>query len=215
MAARPPQHLPRFVPPMLAKSAAPFDSPEHLFEVKWDGTGAWALVERGGLRLLNRRRVEMVERYPEFAFLGRLRPGLVLDGEVVVLRDGKRDFVLLQSREHTRAPLKVRSLARALPATYVVFDLLYDHFKSQMSLPLTARRERLRQIVAGCGSPQLVLSEGVEGRGKAFFREACARGLEGVMAKRLGSPYLPGRRTDAWTKIKRTQTVTRALIGFV
>src|SRR5260370_32464616 len=108
MAARPPQHLPRFVPPMLAKSAAPFDSPEHLFEVKWDGTRALAFVERGGLRLLNRRRVEMVERYPEFAFLRRLRPGLVLDGEVVVLRAGKPDFGRPQSREHTRAPFQVR-----------------------------------------------------------------------------------------------------------
>jgi hypothetical protein len=90
---------------MLAKRGVPFDSPEHLFEIKWDGTRALAFVESRGYRLVNRH------RYPELGFLAQLPAGTVLDGEVVVLRQGKPDFGLLLSRNHARAPLKIRSLA--------------------------------------------------------------------------------------------------------
>jgi bifunctional non-homologous end joining protein LigD len=200
---------------MVAKLASPFDSDEHLFEIKWDGTRTLAFLDHHAYRLANRFRVEMTESYPEFAFLRQLRPGIILDGEMVVLRDGKPDFGLLQSREHTRSPLKVRMLARTLPATYVVFDVLYERYHSVMSLPFQARREHLQKLVEKCGHPQLVLSEGVVGQGKAFFREACQQGLEGIMAKRLNSRYVPGRPTDAWLKIKRSETIHCAIIGFV
>src|SRR5260370_13860550 len=117
--------LPRFVPPMLAKPGVPFDSSEHLFEIKWDGTRVLAFVEQGGFRLVNRHRADVTDRYPELECLGALTAGTVLDGEVVVLQEGKPNFGLLPSRNQARAPLKIQSLARTLPATYVVFDLLY------------------------------------------------------------------------------------------
>jgi ATP-dependent DNA ligase len=102
-----------------------------------------------------------------------------------------------------------------MPATYIVFDLLYDAYQSLLDQPLKARRQRLAQLVKDCGQPGLVLSEGIVGKGIAFFREACAQELEGVVAKRLDSRYLPGQRTDAWIKIKRGETVCCAIIGFV
>src|SRR5207249_12202150 len=77
--------LPRFVPPMLAKPGAPFDSSEHLFEIKWDGTRVLAFVESHNYRLVNRHRADVTERYPELKFLNDLSAGTVLDGEVVVL----------------------------------------------------------------------------------------------------------------------------------
>src|SRR5216683_7608953 len=118
--------LPRFVPPMLAKPGVPFDSPEHLFEVKWDGTRALAFVDSRGYRLVNRHRADVTDRYPELGLLNDLPRGIVLDGEVVVLRQGKPDFGLLLSRNQARSPLKIQFLARILPVTYVVFDLLYE-----------------------------------------------------------------------------------------
>ena len=194
--------LPRFVPPMLAKSGDPFDSPEHLFEVKWDGTRVLAFVESRGYRLVNRHRVDVTDRYPELGFLHDLPAGVVLDGEVVVLRQGKPDFGLLLSRNQARAPLKIQILARTLPATYVVFDLLYDRFESLLALPLVTRRERLEKLIQGCAHPRLVFSQGVVGSGRAFFAEICHQGLEGMMAKCLDSRYRPGHRSDAWIKIK-------------
>ena len=81
--------LPRFIPPMLAKSGVPFDSQEHLFELKWDGTRALAFVDANRYRLVNRHRADVTERYPEFGFLNDLPTGIVLDGEVVSLMGQK------------------------------------------------------------------------------------------------------------------------------
>ena len=192
--------LPRFVPPMLAKSGDPFDSPEHLFEVKWDGTRVLAFVESRGYRLVNRHRADVTERYPELGFLNDLPTGIVLDGEVVVLRQGKPDFSLLLSRNQARASLKIQSLARTIPATYIVFDLIYHRFESLLALPLWARRQRLERVVRACANSRLVFSEGIVGSGRAFFEAVCRQGLEGVVAKRLDGRYRPGRR--AWIKIK-------------
>jgi bifunctional non-homologous end joining protein LigD len=212
---RPTQELPKFIPPMLAKPGTPFDSDEYLFEIKWDGTRTLAFIDHSGYRLVNRRKVDMTSRYPEFSFLEQIKPGTVFDGEVVVLNKGKPDFGLLMSREQSRSSLKIRTLCRTLPATYVVFDLLFDGYASIMAQPLQARRERLRQLVKECDQPYFVLSEGIVGKGKAFFQEACAQNLEGVIAKRLQSRYLPDQRTDAWIKIKRGETVCCAIIGFL
>jgi DNA ligase D-like protein (predicted ligase) len=209
------KQLPRFIPPMLAKPGEPFDSEKHLFEIKWDGTRTLAFIEEGSYRLINRRRIDMTDRYPEMGFLRKVVRGTVLDGEAIVFKDGKPDFTLLMSREQTRSPLKIRNLARLLPATYVVFDLLFESFQPLMALPLQERRQRLEQLVNKLHDPSLVLSEGVIGQGKALFQETCQRGLEGVVAKRLESRYFPGKRTDAWIKIKRGAETICAIIGFL
>src|SRR6266436_6606022 len=162
--------LPRFVPPMLAKRGAPFDSSEHLFEVKWDGTRVLAFVDSRGHRLVNRHRADVTDRYPELGFLNHLPAGAVLDGEVVVLRQGKPDFGLLLSRNQARVPLKIQTLARTFPATYIVFDLIYHQFESLLVLPLWARRQRLERVVRACANPRLVFSEGIVGSSRAFFK---------------------------------------------
>jgi DNA ligase D-like protein (predicted ligase) len=200
---------------MLAKPGEPFDAADYLFEIKWDGTRTLAFIDESGYRLVNRRRIDMTDRYPEFAFLKEIQPGTVLDGEMVVLREGKPDFTLLLSREQARSSLRIRTLARSTPATYIVFDLLYDRFQSLMSEPLQVRRQRLSRMVKGMGQSQFLVSEGVRGRGKTFFKAACRQGLEGMVAKRLQSRYLPGQRTDAWIKVKRRGELFCAIIGFV
>ena len=192
--------LPRFVPPMLAKPGVPFDSSDHLFELKWDGTRVLAFVDSRGYRLVNRHRADVTDRYPELRFLNDLPVGTILDGEVVVLRQGKPDFKLLLSRNQARAPIKIRSLAKTLPATYVVFDLLYHRFESLLALPLWERRQRLETVARACADSKLVFSEGIVGSGRAFFEAVRAEGLEGVVAKRLDGRYRPGRR--AWINIK-------------
>jgi len=138
-----PSTLPRFIEPMLARPGAPFDSSDYLFEIKWDGTRGLAFIEGQNYRLVNRRRIDMTDRYPEFAFLALLPAGTVLDGEIVVLQQGKPDFGLLQSREQARSPLRIRTMARTQPATYIVFDMLFDGYQSLLSRPLQERRERL------------------------------------------------------------------------
>ncbi len=199
---------------MLAKPAEPFDSDQHLFEVKWDGTRCVAFVDRDGLRLVNRRQVDMTYRYPEFARLIGAPPGTVLDGEIVVFDEGKPSFRKLLSRENTSSR-RVKDSAAATPAVYIVFDLLYENFNPLLDKPIEERREKLTTLVGDLQIESLILSEAVTGHGKLFYDQVAAQGLEGIVAKRLGSRYLPGKRTDAWQKIKARQTIPCAIIGFV
>jgi DNA ligase D-like protein (predicted ligase) len=201
---------------MLASPSEPFDSADYLFEIKWDGTRAMAYVEDGEYRIMNRRRLNIAERYPELRELRQLSSGTVIDGEIVVLNsNGRPDFSRLQSREQARSPLKYRALASLSPATYVVFDQLFASGSSLLKKPLVERREILRQTVKRLNSSRIIMSEGVVGSGKKFFREVVEQKLEGVVAKRLNSRYSPGRRTKAWRKIKQLHTILCVVIGYV
>jgi len=199
--AQPPP-LPAFVAPMLAQPGAPFDADDHLFEIKWDGVRMLAVRDASGYRLVNRHRADRTAQYPELACLAQLPTGTILDGELVVLRQGRPDFKLLLSRDQTCQPLKIRLLTQSLPATYVAFDLLYHGYRPLLDQPLRQRRAQLRNVVAALGQPPVVFSEGIVGTGREFFRQVCALGLEGVVAKQLDSRYRPGKRTKAWIKIK-------------
>jgi len=209
-----PEMLTARIPPMLAYFAPPFDSPRHLFEIKWDGTRCLLFLDQGRLRLQNRRLEDITHRYPELAGLaGDLQAtNAILDGELVVLADGRPSFPLLQQREQAADPLKISLLARRLPATYIAFDLLFLNDRPRHLLPLEERRA----LLEGClrESPRLVLSRAVYEHGRAFFAEAVAQGFEGVMAKALGSPYLIGTRSRFWLKIKPRLTEECVIIGY-
>jgi ATP-dependent DNA ligase len=197
--------LPSVIKPMRATSGRPFDDENFLFEIKWDGMRMLAFIEAGGYRLLNRHGRDATARFPEFAFLTKLAPGTILDGEMMVLRDGTPDFALLQSRDKTRSALKIRTLSRVEPATYIVFDVLYENHVCLFKEPLQKRRQRLEGFLQRWIHPRLVLSQSVLGRGRALFTSACEQGLEGIMAKRLDSQYCPGRRSRDWLTIKPRQ----------
>jgi ATP-dependent DNA ligase len=199
---------------MLAKRGAPFDSQAYLFEVKWDGIRAIAFIDTDGYRLMNRRGVDMTLRYPELCFLQGLPAGTILDGEIVVLDQGKPSLARLLSRENVTSPVKVRMLAKRRPVHLIVFDQLYHRFRPIMAEPIEVRRKRLQETVGGEDPARLIMSEAVTGEGRALFEEVVRRDLEGVMAKRLGSRYWPNRRTDAWLKIKKRSRVLCAILGF-
>ncbi len=205
-----PPPLPTFLRPMLAQPGRPFDSDQHLFEIKWDGIRVLAYVEEAGYRLVSRHGLALGELFPELAGIADLPPGTLLDGELVVLRRGRPDLSLVQSRHQLRSPHKIRIRAQTTPATYIVFDQLYDGYRPLLGMPLTVRRDilcsnlrkNLRKNLCRDGPPRLVFSQGVLGAGRAFFQQVVDRQLEGVVAKRLDSLYRPGRRDGAWIKIK-------------
>jgi bifunctional non-homologous end joining protein LigD len=196
----PPMTAPTFIPPMLATLVGgPFDDPDWLFEVKWDGFRVEAVVDRGGVRLWTRGEKDAAEWY----FGPFLEPPTwiaakqaVIDGEVIALDDrGEPDFALLQAR------IKGRGVAaEPTPFVYEVFDLLHLDGRSLLAEPLEERRRLLAGVLRA--DPRVRLSEHIEAGGIAFFKAAQARGLEGIMAKDRRSPYVPGKRTDRWQKIK-------------
>lgn len=200
---------------MLAKiRKEPFVSDAHVFEIKWDGMRTLAFVDDDGYRLHNRRLVSHAARYPEMEFLAGLPTGTVIDGELVVLEDGKPSFSRMMSREHARDPLKIRSLAHMTPCTYVVFDLLYRDYQPLLTEPLVERRAQLQELLSPHQSGFLMLSDGIVGDGVTFYEHACAQELEGIVAKKLTSLYRPGKRGDSWQKIKRSQELQCAIIGY-
>ncbi len=201
---------------MLASSGQPFDSKDHLFEIKWDGIRTLAFFNQGQVRLQSRRLLDSTVRYPEIVeALQKIPASGVLDGEIVVLEGSKPSFERVLAREQVRTPETAAFRAREHPAAYMVFDLLYLNDLELLEEPLSRRKERLSQFMATHSSSQLVESAYVLERGVALFREAVEQGLEGVVAKTLTSPYLSGKRTPYWVKVKPKRKLDCVVLGTV
>ena len=189
--------------PMLAVSGQPFDSPDWIFEPKIDGTRSIALISSGRARLYNRRSLDITYRYPELEHaLAGSSSGCILDGEIAVFADGKPSFHSLAERDHQSQPMRIEYLSRALPASYVVFDILYAGGRSLLDLPLSERKRILQEELEE--SEEVSRIDSFSARGRDYFSAALKMGIEGVMAKRLASPYQPGRRSQDWIKIKKS-----------
>jgi bifunctional non-homologous end joining protein LigD len=183
------------------------------YEFKWDGVRALAHVRSSRLRLRARSGNDVTATYPELHRLPDVLSGhdAVLDGEVVAMdARGRPDFGLLQGRMHRTGP-EVARMAAAAPVTYLVFDLLALDGESLLGLPYTERRARLDAL--GLVSDRWVTTPWFRGDaagvGEQVQAASLENGLEGVVAKRLDSPYRPGGRGPDWRKIKniRTQSV--------
>lgn len=201
--------IPRKIMPMLATSSRPFDDPGFIFETKWDGVRAMTARVDGKLRIWGREGQDYTPRYPELAVLHELPDGTVLDGELVVIRAGRPDFHALMTR-HRRTPRQTPYFAELVH--YAVFDLLYLAGQSLLPRPLSERRELLRDILPD--HSLISACQGVVEKGKKFFAKMVAAGHEGVVAKRLTSPYTPNKRGSAWHKIKERLELPCVVIGY-
>ena len=200
--------------PMLATATAPFDSTAHVFEVKWDGIRALAAVTEGDWQLWGRDRTDYRARYPELSVLQRLPAGTVVDGELVVLREGRADLPSVLRRHQLLQRERISYARRQCPVHYVLFDLLYRGGHSLLEEPLVRRRAALAELLAEGAEPRLVFSDGIIGPGRQFFEHVVAQGHEGVMAKLLNGTYRPGKRSSVWQKIKPQQELPCVIIGY-
>ena len=215
-AAREP--MPSRIEPMLARTGPlPPDDGRWAYEVKWDGIRAIGYADGGRLKLISRNGNDITPRYPELRELGRALGSheAVLDGEVVAFGpDGKPSFQVLQSRMHVVSDAAQRRLAAAHPVAYVIFDLLFLDGHSLMELEYGQRREALASLALS--GPNWQTPAHRVGDGAALLEATRAQGLEGVIAKRLDCPYVPGRRSQGWVKVKnirRTDVVIGGWLG--
>jgi bifunctional non-homologous end joining protein LigD len=196
--------IPDAIEPMLAKDGQlPRDDAAHAYEIKWDGVRTIAYVDAGRLTLTGRNGSDFSGRYPEIRALaddqGSRR--MVLDGEVVAFDpDGRPSFERLQSRMNLGSDAAVRRRLRDIPVTYVIFDLLWLEGHSTLALPYRHRRKLLLGL--DLNGPTWRTPAHREGDGAALLKASEQQDLEGIVAKRLDSPYEPGRRSSAWIKIK-------------
>ncbi|WP_202320591.1 non-homologous end-joining DNA ligase [Archaeoglobus neptunius] len=201
--------------PMLAVKSQPFSSEDYIYEIKWDGTRCIAFVDVEGkrVRLQNRRLLDITYRYPEIDFLS-LNQNAVLDGEIVVIKEGKPSFSLLQKREHVESRFKIEILSKTIPAIYVAFDALYTQKDGWIiDLPLMERKKALEEVVAG--SKRIWKVRWIEKAGEEFYKRVRELGLEGIVAKKKDGRYLIGKRSDLWRKIKKRQTMDCIIVGWI
>jgi bifunctional non-homologous end joining protein LigD len=208
--------MPSLVPPMLATPGTlpPLhEDAEWAYELKWDGVRTVSYVDGGRLRLLSRNDRDVTTTYPELRGLAEQLGSVpaVLDGEVVALdASGRPDFGLLQRRMGVTKPAQVRRLVDEVPVVYLVFDVLHLDGRSTTGLSYRDRRELLEGL--GLEGPSWAVPPASYGGGAEMLETSRERGLEGVLAKRAESVYLPGRRSPHWRKVKdvRTQEVVVA-----
>jgi bifunctional non-homologous end joining protein LigD len=199
--------LPRGLLPMSATAAAtlPRDEQNWAFEMKWDGMRVLLAVEGGTLTLTSRRGNDATSRFPELRPLADALGSVeaLLDGEIVALDDdGRPSFEALQPRMQVGSATVARRLAAERPTVCMLFDVLWLDGHSTCALPYTDRRQLLDQLALA--GPAWQTPAATIGNGTAVFAAAKELGMEGVVAKRLDSTYQPGRRSDAWRKVKTT-----------
>ncbi|HEX3009854.1 MAG TPA: DNA ligase D, partial [Bacteroidales bacterium] len=186
--------IPEGIKPMLATLVdEPFDDPEWQFEIKWDGYRTLAFIEEEDVNLLSRNNKSFSEKYyPIRQALENWKFDAVIDGEILVINDkGISDFGALQNW---------RSEADGSLVMYV-FDILWYQGKNLMGLPLSDRQAILKEVFPG-DSDNIRLSEVFTANGIEFFKAAEELGLEGIIAKKANSKYLPDQRSKEWLKIK-------------
>jgi ATP-dependent DNA ligase len=179
------------------------------YEPKWDGFRGVLENDGGELALWSRNGRPLLRYFPELRATGELLPPhSALDGEIVIARDGQLDFDAMQTRLHP-AESRVRKLSGEIPATFVAFDLLLWKGKPVHEQPIEKRRAQLEKVANGVAlSP---VSEDVE-QAREWLQTLQAAGFDGVIAKKLGLPYLPGSR-DGVVKVKPYKTADCVVAG--
>ena len=200
-----PGRLPVQLSPMLAvPSALPRDDAGWAFEMKWDGVRALAYLDGGQLRLASRTGRDITVAYPELAALGPAAGGpLLLDGEIVAFEDERPSFAQLQQRMHVTSAAQAARLAGPIPVSYLIFDVLHAAGHSLLDTPYGQRRRLLEDLDLGESAGTWQVPPSFTGyAGADVLAVSRQHGLEGVVAKRLGSLYQPGQRSPDWRKIK-------------
>jgi bifunctional non-homologous end joining protein LigD len=188
----------------------PFSDPNWIFERKFDGIRCGAIRSGGRVRLLSRSGQTLDRSYPELAdALSSGGPDLIADGEVVAFKDGRTSFERLQRRMQSHDPELARRSRVAI--YYYVFDLLELDGRDLRPRPLRERKRELRDALQWRG--QIRFTAHRSGDGETYFKHACERGWEGVIAKRADSPYLATRSRD-WLKVKCTHAQELVIGGW-
>jgi DNA ligase D-like protein (predicted ligase)/DNA ligase D-like protein (predicted polymerase)/DNA ligase D-like protein (predicted 3'-phosphoesterase) len=204
------------IQPMFASTAEKLPGGgDYLYEVKWDGIRALITLDEGEIRIRGRNGMDFTKQFPELlnAEQSFRATSAVFDGEIVCLdSEGKPHFRDVISRMHQSTDGGVERAKAANPAVCYVFDCLYLDGRAIVNEPLARRREWVADAVRK-GSPYRV-SETFDD-GASLLEAVRNMGLEGIMAKKRDSVYLPGKRSETWQKIKTRQTMECVIIGYM
>lgn len=203
-------------PMLIGANGDAFDSTDYIYETKWDGERCIAYLDpMAETDLRNKRNVKMLSKVPELSNIHKqIRSRCILDGELMILKDGKPNFYEIQKRSIMSNKFKIDMLSRQYPATFIAFDILFYKDKDLSLLPVIQRKKYLSKAIF-FESDRLALSRYFDGQGVALYNLVKQQGLEGIVAKRKDSIYIQGKRTKDWIKCKVMTTDDCVVCGYL
>lgn len=201
-------------PMLIAEQKQPFDSPEYIYELKLDGERCLAYLDKEATVLQNKRGLILNSRYPELCMLHKAaKTKCILDGELIVIVDGKPKFSEIQRRSLMSNKFRIDLASKQYPASFTAYDILYYDDIPVMDRPLMDRKNLLQNAFNENGT--LALSRYVLKNGIALYELAAKQGLEGIVAKKRDSLYYPGKRTVDWIKFKNLLDEDFIICGYI
>ncbi|MCB2292373.1 DNA ligase [Clostridium algoriphilum] len=201
-------------PMLIGEMQDAFDSPEYIFELKLDGERCIAYLDNDVTELRNKRNMRMLVKVPELTNIHKqIKRRCILDGELIVVKDGKPDFFEIQRRSLMSNTFKIHLASSKLPASFIAFDILYYEDHAVTDLPLMQRKKLLDKVVKE--NERIAISRYIEERGVEFYQLAKQKQLEGIVAKRKESKYYLDKRTKEWIKIKNLLDDDFVVCGYI
>lgn len=200
-------------PMLISEMTQPFNDPDWIYELKLDGIRCIAYLGKE-TELRNKRNDRLLPKVPELSGIYQfVNNRCILDGELVILKNGVPDFFELQKRSLTSNRFKLAMSSENYPACFVAYDILYLKDTPLNDLPLLERKELLTQTIKE--DPKLAISRYIPEKGVELFAVAKSRQLEGVVAKRNNSKYYFDKRTKDWIKFKLLKDQDFVVCGYI
>lgn len=201
-------------PMLIGESTKAFDSEEHLYELKLDGIRCIAYLDKNGVELRNKRNDILLEKYPELKNIHKqIKKRCILDGELIVIENGKPNFFELQRRSLMTNSFKIKLASSKLPVSFTAYDIIYYDDASVADLALMERKKILEKNIVE--SERLAISRYIEKEGIKLYKLAEENNLEGIVAKKMNSKYYFDKRTKDWIKIKYLKDDDFVICGYM
>lgn len=201
-------------PMLIGKMQEAFDSPDYIYELKLDGERCIAYLDKEVTELRNKRNLKMLGKVPELSNIHKQVKGrCILDGELIVVKDGKPDFYEIQRRSFMSNTFKIKLASAKLPASFTAFDILYFDDHPVIELPLMERKKLLEKVIKE--NESISISRYIEEQGIEFYELAKQNELEGIVAKRKDSKYYLDKKTKDWIKIKNLMDDDFVVCGYI
>lgn len=203
-------------PMLISEMTAPFNDSEWIYELKLDGIRCIAYLDQRteDTELRNKRNLRLLPKVPELTDIYRnTKERCILDGELIILRNGLPDFYEIQRRALTSNSFKIQLSSDKYPASFVAYDILYLKDKELIDLPLLERKAILSDTVIE--TPKLAISRYISAKGIELFEVAKTKKLEGVIAKKNDSRYYFDKRTKDWIKFKFLADKDFVVCGYI
>lgn len=198
---------------LISEMVEPFDSPNFIYEIKWDGIRTLSFLD-SKTDMRNKRNKLMIPIFPELESLYKqVKTKCIIDHELLVLKNGIPDFYEVQKRALMSNAFKIKLSADKYPASVIAYDILYYKDKDITMLPLIERKKYLTDVVIE--NHLISVSRFIENDGTKLFELVKEKGLEGTVAKRKDSLYWPGKRTKDWVKCKIMSTDDCVVCGYI